>query len=158
MFFDGGPVTEKNVSRGEASSVGLGVAPDTAFGDDPDETGGLDLGDLIERVIVVASVFLIVGTLGYVGWQTLGATTGADPVARVDDVSQSSNTDQLRVGVRLENRRAAGLTSVQVGVQCGGMDRSLAFTHVPAGGQRTGFVHCPTGMTPEAAVETWIEA
>lgn len=125
---------------------------------DSDETSGLDGGDLLELAIVATSVVLIVGTLGFVAWQAVGTQTGADPVATVEEVSTVADTDRLRVVVRLENRRTTGLTSVQVGVSCGATRRSLEFTHVPTGGHRTGSVVCPAGTTPDATVETWIEA
>lgn len=113
---------------------------------------------LLERVIVVASVLLILGTLGYIAWQAAGTSTTADPIAIVEAVEPTSSGERLHVAVRLDNRRGTGLTSVQVAVRCGVTERSLEFTHVPAGGHRTGSVVCPAGTTPEAVVETWIEA
>jgi hypothetical protein len=124
--------------------------------DDSGETDELDRGDLLERAIVVASVLLLAGTIGFVAWQATGTSPGADPVATVEEV-EATDDDRLRVVVGLENRRSTGLSSVRVGVRCGSAERSLEFTHVPAGGYRTGTVVCPAGTTPDASVESWVE-
>lgn len=128
----------------------------TADASSQNDTSGA--ADLLEQLIVAASVLLIIGTLGYIAWQAAGTSTTADPVASVDTVEATSGGERLRVVVRLDNLRGTGLTSVQVAVRCGVTERSLEFTHVPAGGHRTGSVVCPAGTTPEAIVETWIEA
>lgn len=82
--------------------------------------------------------------------------TVIDPVATIEAVEPMPDTDGQRVTVVLENRGETGLTSVQVVVRCGGLDRSLEFLHVPASGRRTGTVVCPAETDPEASVETWI--
>ncbi|WP_255196155.1 hypothetical protein [Halorarius litoreus] len=66
--------------------------------------------------------------------------------------------DRLRETVRLTNQRGTGLSSVAVAVRCGGAERSVAFTHVPAGGHRTGTVVCPASTDPASGVVTWTEA
>jgi len=121
---------------------------------DADEAaGGPDGADALERVIVTASVLLTAGTLGYVVWQAVATPAVAAPVATVDSAEPMSGDDRVRVRVRLDNGRGTGLASVRVAVRCSAAERSLEFTHVPAGGHRTGSVVRPTGTTPEAAVE-----
>lgn len=121
---------------------------------------GQDGGELLELTIVVASALLIAVALGYVGWQATVTTADGVPTATVEAIEPmpASDDDRRRVTVRLDNRHGTGLSSVQVAIQCGDAERSLAFAHVPADGGRTGTVVCPAGTTPVAEVVTWIEA
>ncbi|WP_255196186.1 hypothetical protein [Halorarius litoreus] len=121
------------------------------------ENEELDWGVLLERVIVAMSILLIVGTLGYVGLQAATASEGAEPTATIIAVDPTADIAGQQVTVQFDNRKATGLLSAQVGVQCGSVSRTLSFTHVPAQGHRTGTVICPAATTPEASVETWIE-
>jgi len=58
-------------------------------GEEPGTNGGLnpDGGELLELAIVVASVLLIVATLGYVGWQAAVTTADGVPTATRRDRS-----------------------------------------------------------------------
>jgi len=133
-------------------------------GTDADTTTSSEFGggDLLEDVITVVSALLIVGVIGYLVSQALVAPATPDPTATVDSVerlqSDEQETGSLRVTVSLNNRGETGLSSVEVVVQCGGTERSLVFTYVPARGHRTGTVICPQGTTPTASVAAWIEA
>lgn len=138
-------------------------SPRADGGDDEGEDAvGLDLDGaaLLERAIVVASVLLVLGTLGYVGWQATGTTADGVPSATVERVEPmpGPDADRSRVRVRLDNRRGTGLATVSVAVHCGDAERSLSFEHVPAGGHRTGTVVCPGGSTAVAEVVSWQEA
>lgn len=132
----------------------------------PDESSetdeGMAGGDLLETGIMVVSALLFVGLLGYIASQAIVAPTTAQPTVTIDAVNQSPVDSPLagsaRVTVRLENEGETGLSSVEVVVRCGSVERSLTFTHVPARGYRTGIVVCPQGTTPEASVATWVEA
>lgn len=124
--------------------------------DDGDE--GLTGADLLELVIVVASVLLIAGMLGYVLWQAAVTPEPADPVATVDGVEPMADADRQQVTILVENEGGTGLTSVRVAVRCGSLESSLEFAYLSPGGRRTGTVVCPAGTTPEVAVENWVEA
>ena len=119
---------------------------------------GVPTADALERVIVFVSVTVITLMLGYVAWQAVATSEVVDPDATVVEVQTTTDGDRLRVTVRLANEGGTGLSSAKVTVQCGTEVRSLTFEHVPAGGQQTGMVICPTGTTPEAAVDTWMRA
>lgn len=131
-------------------------------GTDDDATDGMAGGDLLEASIMVVSALLLVGLLGYIALQAVVAPTAAEPTATVDSVerlpSDSPRAGSLRVTVSLRNEGETGLNSVEVGVRCGSVERSLLFTHVPARGHQTGTVICPRGTTPDASVTAWIEA
>lgn len=146
---DGGPPAQARDPDTVEREDGEGEGANGGF--DPDG------GELLELAIVVASVLLLVATLGYVGWQATVTTADGVPTATVEAIEPmpASDDDRLRVTVRLDNRRGTGLSSVQVGVECGDAGRSLAFEHVPAGGSRTGTVVCPAGTEPIAEVVTW---
>jgi len=107
---------------------------------------------------VVASVLLIVATLGYVGWQAAVTTADGVPTATVEAIEPmpAPDDDRRQVTVRLDNQDGTGLSSVQVAVRCGDSERSLAFEHVPAGGRRTGTVVCPAGTAPISEVVAWV--
>ena len=119
---------------------------------------GVPTADGLERVIVLVSVIGIILMLGYVTWQAVATSEVIDPDATVVEVQPTADGDRLRVTVHLANEGGTGLSSAKVAVQCGTEVRSLTFEHVPAGGQQTGTVICPTGTTPEAAVDTWMGA
>lgn len=141
------------------SDAGGPPVEETERGDGGDEEDGGPTGaDLLERAIVVASVLLIAGMLGYVLWQAAVTPAPADPVASVDAVEPMSDTDRQRVTVRVENRGGTGLTSVRATVECGDLESSLEFAYLSPGGRRSGTVVCPADATPEVAVENWIEA
>ncbi len=119
-------------------------------------------GDLLEASIMIVSALLLVGLLGYIASQAIVAPTDAEPTATIDSVerlpSESPQAESIRVTVSLKNEGETGLSSVEVVVRCGSVERSLLFTHVPARGHQTGTVICPQGTTPDASVATWIEA
>ena len=122
------------------------------------EMGNPDGADLVEKAVVGASVLLVATTLGYVAWQAAVTPEEGVPRATVESVEPIPDSDRQRVTVRLDNQEGVGLASGQVVVRCGGAERVLEFTHVPAGGRRTGTVVGPAGSEPTANVETWIEA
>lgn len=127
----------------------------------PDADTAASGGDLLEKVVVAASVLLIVGVIGYLVSQALVAPATPAPTATVDAVEPMSGEEgagSVRVTVSLDNRGEHGLSSVEVAVRCGTTERSLVFTHVPARGHRIGTVVCPRGASPTASVATWIEA
>lgn len=130
--------------------------------DDTATEEGIAGGDLLEISTMVLSAILLVGLLGYIASQAIVAPTAAEPKATIDSVErlppESPQAGNVRVTVRLENKGETGLSSVEVAVQCGSVERSLLFTHVPARGDRTGIVICPQGTTPDASVVSWIEA
>jgi len=144
----GGPTAEETEREGEGNEAD----------EDSEADGGPTGADLLERAIVVASVLLIAGMLGYVLWQAAVTPAPADPVATIDGTEPMSDTDRQRVTVRVENRGGTGLTSVRVAVRCGGQESSLEFAYLSPGGRRTGTVVCPAGTTPEVVVETWVSA
>jgi hypothetical protein len=130
--------------------------------DDTVTEEGIRIGDLLEASIMIVSVLLLVGLLGYITSQAIVAPTAAQPNATIDSVerlpSESPQVGSIRVTVSLENEGETGLSSVEVAVRCGSVERSLLFTHVPARGHQTGTVICPQGTTPTVSVATWIEA
>jgi len=148
-------------------SPGDSSAPQADGGEEANGGGaetddGLDLdgANLLERTIVVASVLLVLGTLGFVGLQAVGTTADGVPSATVERVEPmpGPDADRSQIHVRLDNRRGTGLSTVSVTVRCDDATRSLSFEHVPAGGHRTGTVVCPDGSTAVAEVVTWQEA
>lgn len=144
------------------------MTPDEPSERDASETGddaaaeGIAGGDVLEAVIMIVSALLLVGLFGYIAAQAIVAPAAAQPNATVDSVermpSESPQAGSLRVTVSLENEGETGLTSAEVAVRCGSVERSLSFTHVPGQGRQTGTVVCPPGTTPDASVVTWIEA
>lgn len=130
--------------------------PDAAGAGDGD--GSFDGGETLEAAVVVLSAVLIVGLLGYLLLQAVVGPGSPDPTATVESVEPlSSNGDRLQVTVALVNEGDTGLESVEVQVRCGGTERSLVFTQVPAQGHRTGTAVCPAGSSPTASVATWVE-
>ncbi|MFD1646503.1 hypothetical protein [Haloarchaeobius litoreus] len=133
-----------------------------ASGTDDDTATEIAGGDLLETGIMIVSALLLVGLLGYIASQAIVAPTAAEPTATIDSVeplpSDSPQGGSIRVTVSLENEGETGLSSVEVVVRCGSVERSLVFTHVPARGHRTGTVICPRGTTPTANIAAWIEA
>jgi hypothetical protein len=92
--------------------------------------------------------------------QAIVAPTAAQPTATIDTVdrspAESPRPESIRVTVRLENEGETGLSSVEVVVHCGSVERSLTFTHVPARGRQTGIAVCPQGTTPDGSVSTLV--
>lgn len=116
-------------------------------------------GDRLETVVMVVSALLIVGVTAYLASQALTTPTAPNPTATVGAVEPAPGAgEDIHVTVNLDNEGEIGLASVEVMVQCGSVERSLSFTHVPARGHRTGTVVCPAGTTPRASVATWVEA
>lgn len=136
-------------------------ASDESGPTDDTETGSGG-GDLLEAAIMIASALLIAGLLGYTVSQAIVTPTAAEPTAGIESVepfpAENADAERLRVTVSLDNEGETGLSSVEVVVQCGRVERSLLFTHVPARGHTTGTVVCPQGTTPTASVASWIEA
>jgi hypothetical protein len=123
------------------------------------ETGSQSNGaELVERTIIVASVLIIAAMLGYMLLETTTGPSSPDPSASVDTIEPRPNTDQLLVTIVLTNRGDRGVSTVQVGVRCGDQTHTLEFTNLPGSGSQSGTVVCPSGTTPEASVESWIEA
>jgi len=137
------------------------MTPETDDTDDTTEEG-LAGGDVLETGIMVISVLLLVGLIGYTASQALVAPAAAEPNVSVESVervpSDGSQAGDLRVTVRVINEGETGLSSVDVAVRCGSVERSLSFEHVPARGYQTGTAVCPGGTTPNASAVTWIEA
>ncbi|AEN06750.1 hypothetical protein Halar_3131 [halophilic archaeon DL31] len=129
---------------------------------DDDSAGVFAGGDLLESIVMVMSVLLIVGVLGYLVSQAIVTPAAPEPTTAIEAVEpfpkDGAGTDTVRVTVSLANEGETGLQSVEVLVRCGGIERSLVFSHVPANGHRTGTVICPQGTTPRASVVTWIES
>lgn len=131
-------------------------------GDDAATQEGIAGGDVLEAGIMIVSALLLVGLFGYIASQAIVAPAAAEPTATVDSVERvppdSPQAGSLRVTVSLKNEGETGLSSVEVAVRCGSVERSLSFTHVPARGHKTGTVICPQGTTPDVSVATWIES
>jgi|GEM_PF-2593699 hypothetical protein len=154
----------------DASELGSGSddADDSGRTDERPRAGGDSEGEddadgpvsavLVERVVVAASVVLIVTMLGYVLWQAAVTPAVVDPHASVDAVEPMADSDRERVSVVLANDGNVGLASVTVVVDCGDRQHTLEFSHVPGNGEREGTVVCPAGSRPRAFVDTWIEA
>jgi hypothetical protein len=143
---------------GERSSDGKSSA-EGATGGESSGSGEDSAGAArLERAVVAVSVLVVAAMFGYVLWQAATTPGVADPVPSVERVEPVPGTDRQRVTVGVENHGGVGLTSVQVGVRCGNIERELEFTHIPTGGSREGVVVCPAGEPPEVAVETWVAA
>lgn len=127
----------------------------TAGRADTDRTRG---ADILEKTVVVISVVLVATMLGFVTWQAVTTPEPAEPVASIETVDPMPGDTRQQVHVLIENKGGTGMTSLQVAVQCGNVERSLEFVHFPAGGRRTGVVVCPADTRPEIVVETWISA
>lgn len=125
---------------------------------DGDTGSGRSGAALVERAIVVVSVLLIAGMLGYVFWQASSGPSTPDPAAEVASVESRQGSEQQSVTVTLTNTGDTGLSTVWVSVRCGDRAATLEFTHVAGGARRTGTVICPAGTTPEASVQSWIKA
>jgi len=117
--------------------------------------------DRLERVVAVGGIVFTVCLLSFVLWQGATTQSGAIPAATVESVASPPYDDggpeRLRVTVRLDNQGEHGIEHATVAVECGSARRTVQFSHVPGGGQKTATVTCPVGTTPTAAVETWIE-
>lgn len=137
-------------------------AASTEGSETDDGTTGFAGGDVLEGVIMVLSVLLIVGVLGYLVSQAVVTPDGPKPTAAVESVepfpADEPGSDTVRVTFRLDNEGETGLQSVEVEVRCGGNERSLLFSYVPGNGHRTGTAICPQGSTPRVSVVAWIES
>jgi len=132
-------------------------------GEEPGTNGGLnpDGGELLELAIVVASVLLIVATLGYVGWQAAVTTADGVPTATVEAIEPmpAPDDDRRQVTVRLDNQDGTGPDCPRyrwrsdVATRSG---RSRSNTSLRAGGRRTGTVVCPAGTAPISEVVAWV--
>jgi hypothetical protein len=122
----------------------------------------MDAGYLVERAITGASVLLVTLLLGYLLWQAVVTPEEAKPTATIESVEPVSGDggggDAIRATVALRNEGGTGLTSVAVTIRCGGSERTLEFSRVPAQGQRTGTVVCPPNSEPRATVTAWVTA
>lgn len=127
-----------------------------------DTGGGFAGGDLLEGIVMVMSVLLVVGLLGYLASQAVVTPAGAQPTAAVENTepfpADEPGAETVRVTVVLVNEGDTGLESVEVAVRCGGAERSLVFSYVPANGHRTGTAICPADSNPRASVVAWIES
>lgn len=124
--------------------------------DSGEDGDGWNGAKYVELAVVLTSVVLVAGLLGFVLWQAGGGPGSPDPVAAIESVETVE--DRQRVSVKLTNRGEAGLERVQVAVRCGGRERVLEFSQVPGSAERTGTVVCPSGTEPRASVETWVAA
>lgn len=145
--------------RGNTDSDGNG----TSASEERSGRGDRDRSDQQEastaqKVITAISIVFTLLVFGYVAWQTVTPAPGTHPQAEV--LSTERLTDgSVAVEVRISNPSNVGLLSATVEVECAESSRSISFSDVPAVGQQTGVVACPSEVTnPEASVANWIPA
>ena len=105
-----------------------------------------DRGDLsaLEKGLIAASAIITIALFAYLAYEGATRPSGAIPMLHVEPAAGGA-------WVVLANEGGLGIAEATVRATCGDGEVELAFSNVPAGGERRAFVACGTALEAELA-------